>query len=82
MPRAPVTEANRLFIAGLDGAIYALDAASGRVSWKRKLAAAPSTALTSRSTRSGLPPASNPRCHQTAEIEFSGFITCRFLSIS
>jgi len=29
----------------LDGVIYSLDALSGRVSWKRKLAAAPSTAL-------------------------------------
>jgi len=45
MPQAPVTDKNRLFIAGLDGVIYSLDASSGRVSWKRKLAAAPSTAL-------------------------------------
>jgi len=45
MPKAPVTDKNRLFIAGLDGVIYSLDASSGRVSWKRKLAAAPSTAL-------------------------------------
>jgi eukaryotic-like serine/threonine-protein kinase len=44
-PKAPVTDGNRLFIAGLDGAIYSLDASSGRVSWKRKLAAAPSTGL-------------------------------------
>ena len=43
--KAPVTDDNRLFIAGLDGVIYSLDASSGRVSWKRKLAAAPSTAL-------------------------------------
>ena len=45
MPKAPVTDKNRLFIAGLDGVIYALDASSGRVSWKRKLPTAPSTAL-------------------------------------
>jgi outer membrane protein assembly factor BamB len=45
MPKAPVTDKNRLFIVGLDGVIYSLDASSGRVSWKRKLAAAPSTAL-------------------------------------
>ena len=45
MPKAPVIDKNRLFIAGLDGIIYSLDAASGRVSWKRKLSAAPSTAL-------------------------------------
>jgi len=42
---APVADANRLFIAGLDGVIYSLDASSGRVVWKRKLAAAPSTGL-------------------------------------
>jgi eukaryotic-like serine/threonine-protein kinase len=40
-----VTNKSRLFIAGLDGVIYSLDASSGRVSWKRKLAAAPSTGL-------------------------------------
>lgn len=45
MPKAPVTDKNRLFIAGLDGLIYSLEASSGRVSWKRKLPAAPSTAL-------------------------------------
>jgi outer membrane protein assembly factor BamB len=45
MPKAPVTDQNRVFIAGLDGAIYSLDASSGQVSWKRKLAASPSTAL-------------------------------------
>jgi outer membrane protein assembly factor BamB len=45
MPKAPVTDKNRLFIAGLDGVLYSLDAASGRVFWKRKLAAAPSTSL-------------------------------------
>ena len=45
MPKAPVTDKNRLFIAGLDGVIYSLDASSGRVRWKRKLPAAPSTAL-------------------------------------
>src|SRR6266545_1407765 len=45
MPKAPVTDENRLIIAGLDGVIYSLDASSGRVIWKRKLLAAPSTAL-------------------------------------
>ena len=44
-PKAPVADAKRLFIAGLDGVIYSLDASSGRVVWKRKLPAAPSTAL-------------------------------------
>jgi outer membrane protein assembly factor BamB len=45
MPGAPVTDGNRLFFAGLDGIIYALDASSGRVIWKRKLPAVRSTAL-------------------------------------
>jgi outer membrane protein assembly factor BamB len=45
VPKAPVTDGRQLFIAGLDGVIYALDASSGRVSWKRKLPASASTAL-------------------------------------
>lgn len=45
MPKTPVKNENRLFIAGLDGVIYSLEASSGRVIWKRKLAAAPSTGL-------------------------------------
>jgi outer membrane protein assembly factor BamB len=45
MPKAPVTDGNRLFIIGQDGVIYSLDASSGRVSWKLKLAAVPSTGL-------------------------------------
>src|SRR4030095_11648541 len=45
MHKAPVTAGNRLFIVGQDGVIYSLDASSGRVSWKRKLPAAPSTSL-------------------------------------
>ncbi len=45
IPKASVTDGNRLFIAGLDGVIYSLDAPSGRVSWKRKLPSAPSTGL-------------------------------------
>jgi outer membrane protein assembly factor BamB len=44
-PKAPITDGNRLFIAGLDGVIYSLDASTGRVGWKRKLPAAPSTGL-------------------------------------
>ena len=43
--KSPVAVENRLFFAGLDGVIYSLDAATGRVTWKRKLAAAPSTSL-------------------------------------
>jgi outer membrane protein assembly factor BamB len=45
MPKAPVTDGNRLFIVGQDGVIYSIDASSGRVNWKRKLPAAPSTGL-------------------------------------
>jgi outer membrane protein assembly factor BamB len=45
LPKGPVTDGNRLFIAGLDGVVYSLNALSGRVNWKRKLPAAPSTAL-------------------------------------
>jgi outer membrane protein assembly factor BamB len=45
LPRAPVIYKDHLIISGLDGVIYSLDALSGRVSWKRKLSALPSTAL-------------------------------------
>ena len=45
LPKTPVTDGNRLFIVGLDGVIYSLDALSGRVTWKRKLPADPSTGL-------------------------------------
>ena len=45
MPKAPVTDGKRFFIAGLDGVVYSLDALSGRVTWKRKLPAAPSAGL-------------------------------------
>lgn len=45
MPKAPVTDGKRLFIAGLDGVVYSLDALSGRLTWKRKLTAAPATGL-------------------------------------
>ncbi len=43
--KSPVGNDNRLFLAGLDGVIYALDATTGRVTWKRKLAGRPSTSL-------------------------------------
>ena len=45
MPKAPVTDGKRLFIAGLDGVVYSLDALSGRVTWKRKLPTVASTGL-------------------------------------
>ena len=43
--KSPVAAENRLYFTGLDGAVYSLNAASGRVMWKRKLAAATSTSL-------------------------------------
>lgn len=43
--KSPVAVENRLLFTGLDGAVYSLDAASGRVMWKRKLTAASSTSL-------------------------------------
>ena len=43
--KSPVADDRYLYLIGLDGIIYALDAASGRVAWKRKLPASPSTAL-------------------------------------
>jgi outer membrane protein assembly factor BamB len=43
--KSPVAAENRLYFTGLDGGVYSLNAASGRVMWKRKLAAATSTSL-------------------------------------
>ena len=43
--KSPVADGSHLYLTGLDGIIYSLDAASGRVVWKRKLSAPPSTAL-------------------------------------
>lgn len=44
--RSPVADEKHLYLAGLDGFIYCLDAMSGRVAWKQKLTGAASTALT------------------------------------
>jgi outer membrane protein assembly factor BamB len=43
--KSPVADERQLYLTGLDGIIYSLDAASGRVIWKQKLTAPPSTAL-------------------------------------
>ena len=43
--KSPVADESHLYLTGLDGIIYSLDAASGRVIWKQKLTAPPSTAL-------------------------------------
>jgi len=45
LPKSPVADATHLYVAGLDGSIYSFDAVSGRVVWKRKLSAEPSTSL-------------------------------------
>ena len=43
--KSPVTDQGHLYLTGLDGIIYSLDAVYGRVVWKQKLPASPSTAL-------------------------------------
>ena len=45
LPKSPVADKTHVYVAGLDGVIYSFDAATGRVTWKRKLAAPPSTSL-------------------------------------
>ncbi len=45
LPRPPVVYKERILIGGLDGIIYSVDSSSGRVAWKNKLPAAPSTAM-------------------------------------
>jgi outer membrane protein assembly factor BamB len=45
MVKSPVADAAHLYLTGLDGLVYSLDTATGRVIWKRKLSASPSTAL-------------------------------------
>lgn len=44
-PRSPVADEKQVYIPGIDGVIYAFDSASGKLAWKRKLTARPSTAL-------------------------------------
>ena len=44
--QSPAVGAGRVFFGGLDGTVYALDARSGQVTWKRYLGAPVSTALT------------------------------------
>jgi outer membrane protein assembly factor BamB len=43
--KSPVADERHLYLTGVDGIMYSLDAASGRVTWKRKLSAPPSTGL-------------------------------------
>ena len=43
--RSPVADQTSLYLTGLDGFVYSLDAMSCRILWKRKLRSSPSTAL-------------------------------------
>lgn len=43
--KSPVADNRHFYLVGIDGIVYSLDAASGRVVWKRKLLAVPSTGL-------------------------------------
>jgi outer membrane protein assembly factor BamB len=43
--RSPVADEHHVYIAGLDGVIYALEPTTGRVKWKIKLPASPTTSL-------------------------------------
>ena len=63
MIKSPVVDDRHLYVAGLDGIVYSLDAASGRIVWKRKLPAAPSTGLALKD-RTLLVGASNNRIYQ------------------
>jgi outer membrane protein assembly factor BamB len=45
MVKSPVADERRVYVIGLDGLIYSLDVLSGRILWKRKLPAVPSTSL-------------------------------------
>ena len=45
MVKSPVADRTHIYLTGLDGFVYSLDTATGRVIWKRKLTAPPSTAL-------------------------------------
>ena len=44
-PKSPVTDGTHLYVAALDGNVYSFDAANGRIAWKQKLPADPSTSL-------------------------------------
>jgi outer membrane protein assembly factor BamB len=44
-PKTPVADQSHVYVAGIDGFIYSLDAMSGRILWKRQLPATPSTSL-------------------------------------
>jgi outer membrane protein assembly factor BamB len=43
--KSPVADERHLYLTGLDGLIYSLEAMTGRIVWKRKLPAPPSTSL-------------------------------------
>jgi outer membrane protein assembly factor BamB len=45
LPKSPVADETHVYITGLNGLIYSLDARSGQITWKRKLPAQPSTSV-------------------------------------
>jgi outer membrane protein assembly factor BamB len=45
LPKSPVADGTHLYVAALDGNLYSFDAATGRIAWKQKLPAEPSTSL-------------------------------------
>lgn len=45
LTKSPVADQTYLYLTGLDGFMYSLDAMSGRIVWKRKLPSKPSTGL-------------------------------------
>ena len=44
-PKSPVTDGVHLYVAALDGNLYSFDAENGKIAWKQKLPAEPSTSL-------------------------------------
>lgn len=50
LPKSPVADETHVYIGALDGLIYSLDATSGQITWKQKLAAQPSTSLALKDT--------------------------------
>jgi len=45
MIKSPVADESHIYMVGLDGVIYALESATGRVRWKNRLPSSPTTSL-------------------------------------
>lgn len=45
LPKSPVADGTHLYVAALDGNLYSFDASTGRIAWRQKLPAEPSTSL-------------------------------------